>query len=63
MTPVRRRERRGAQRPLTLSPALGLDIRSGSARDSDSRSGLTCAAPPPNPALTGERLPLSLLFA
>ncbi len=58
-----RRARRGAHRPLTLSPSLCLDLRSGSARDGDSRGGWTCAAPPPRLALTGARWPFRLLFA
>ena len=63
MTHVLRRERTGAQRPLTLSPSRCLDIRSGSDIAGDSRVGLTCAAPPSSLALTGTRWPLSLLLA
>ena len=58
-----RRERPRAHRPFTLSPSLCLDSRSGSRTYRDSRVGLTCAAPPPSLALTGERHPFSHLFA
>ena len=58
-----RRERCGAHRPSTLSPALGLDLRSGSATYGESHVRWTCAAPPPSLRLTGERMPFSRLFA
>jgi hypothetical protein len=59
---ARRRERCGAQKPLPLSPALCLDLRSGSAPSRDSRVRWTCAAPPPRLSLTGERLPCRRLL-
>jgi hypothetical protein len=58
-----RRERPRAQRPFTLRPSLCLAIRSGSRTYSDSRVGVTWAAPPPSLELTGERTPFSCCFA
>jgi hypothetical protein len=48
--------------PVSLSLARCLDTCSGSFRDGD-RSKVTCAAPPPSPALTGELSTLSQPFA
>jgi hypothetical protein len=62
-TPVLRRERRGAQRPLPLSPARCLALRSGSELDGASRGGVPWTAPPPRLARPGARVPLSLLLA
>lgn len=57
-----RRARCGAQRPLPLSPALGLDLRSGAAPSSDRRVRWPWTAPPPRLSLPGERIPCSRLF-
>jgi hypothetical protein len=60
---ARRRARGGAPRPSPLSPALCLDIRSGSAPYGERHGRWTCAAPPPSLRLPGERMPFSRLFA
>src|SRR5262245_37684968 len=58
-----RRARPRAQRPCTLSPALGWDRRSGSRTYSARRVEVTCAAPPPSLERPGARHPCSCCLA